>query len=95
VVARSRVEQEGAARRLGLQVREMASERATVEPTPVWAHCCACAFRAPCIVMNRGNDASELLARDYRPRPPDDLEEGRLGGVSWSMGRGAAPPKLG
>ena len=25
-------------------------------------------------------------------RPPDMLEEGRLGGMSWGMGRGAAPP---
>ena len=33
-----------------------------------------------------------MLATRYRARGPDVLEEGRLGGVSWGMGRGAAPP---
>jgi hypothetical protein len=93
VVARSRTEQERAARRLALQVRAMVEVDA-VEPTPRWEHCRACAFRAPCIAMNRGDDPSALFARDYRPRPADQLEEGRLGGVSWGMGRGAAPPRF-
>jgi hypothetical protein len=95
VIARSRAEQHGAARRLGFQARAMAGASPTVEPTPAWAHCRECAFRAPCIAMNRGDDASGLLARNYRSRPPDDLEEGRLGGVSWGLGRGAAPPRFG
>jgi hypothetical protein len=45
--------------------------------------------------LNRGEDASDLLAECYRERPPDQLEEGRLGGISWGMGRGAAPPHFG
>jgi hypothetical protein len=94
VVTRSRPELEGAARRLGLEARAMTTTPERVEPTPSWAHCRACAFRAPCIAMNRGDDAADLLARDYRLRPPDALEEGRLGGVSWGLGRGAAPPKF-
>jgi hypothetical protein len=93
VVARSATEQAHAARRLGLQVRAMV-DADEVEPTPQWAHCRACAFRAPCIAMNRGDDPAPLLARDYRSRPADRLEEGRLGGVSWGMGRGAAPPRF-
>jgi hypothetical protein len=44
--------------------------------------------------MNRGENAEAMLATRYRPRPPDALEEGRLGGMSWGMGRGAAPPHL-
>ena len=49
----------------------------------------------PCLAMNRGDDAAALLADALRrARPPDVLEEGRLGGVSWGMGRGAAPPHV-
>ncbi len=28
---------------------------------------------------------------DFRPRAPEILEEGRLGGATWGMGRGAMP----
>ena len=35
--------------------------------------------------------STAMLARDYRPRPPEELEEGRLGGATWGMGRGAMP----
>ena len=72
----------------------MVSAGASVDPTPAWAHCRVCGIRAPCIAMNRGDDVAGMLAREYRARPPDELEEGRLGGVSWGMGRGAAPPRL-
>ena len=44
--------------------------------------------------MNRGDDASVMLAERYRHRPPDVLEPGRLGGQSWGLGRGAAPPQF-
>ena len=67
----------------------------SLDPTPAWTHCAWCAFRAPCLRWNRGEDASDLLAAHYRERPPDLLEEGRLGGASWGMGRGAAPPHFG
>jgi len=62
-----------------------------IDPDPSWVHCTRCSFRAPCIAMNRGDDAEGLLAA-YDARGPDLLEEGRLGGMSWGMGRGAAPP---
>jgi len=90
-VSRTAVEKEGAARRLGRQVLEMLAPDLVVEPTPEWSHCARCAFRLPCIAMNRGDDAEGLLAA-YDARGPDLLEEGRLGGMSWGMGRGAAPP---
>ena len=66
----------------------------TAEPTPRWEHCARCDFREPCIAMNRRDDASALLAERYRHRPPDVLEPGRLGGQSWGLGRGAAPPQF-
>jgi hypothetical protein len=93
-VARTAVEKEGAANRLGRQVLEMFTPDLVIEPTPEWSHCARCAFRMPCIAMNRGDDPRALLATRYRTRGPDVLEEGRLGGVSWGMGRGAAPPHL-
>jgi hypothetical protein len=90
-VPHSRVEKAAAAFRLGRAVEEMLDPELPVEPTPAWAHCSVCAFRAPCIAMNCGYDAVPLLA-PFRRRPADELEEGRLGGVSWGLGRGAAPP---
>jgi hypothetical protein len=64
-----------------------------IYPTPT-ADCVSCAFVAPCIEMQTGGDAEEPLARDFRPRPPEALEEGRLGGSTWSMGRGAMPARF-
>jgi hypothetical protein len=93
VVARSDVEKARAASRLGRTALEMLAPDLAIEPTPEWAHCSRCSFRTPCMAMNRGEDARAMLMTQYRPRGPDVLEEGRLGGVSWGMGRGAAPPR--
>ena len=60
-------------------------------PTPA-AHCSECAFRPPCLALQQGADAEAILAAGYRTRPPEAPEEGRLGGVTWSMNRGAVPP---
>jgi hypothetical protein len=95
VLRRSRAEKRAAAGRLGRAVREMLEPEVRLDPTPAWTHCSRCSFRAPCLALNRDQDPETLLAEHYRPRPPDVLEEGRLGGVSWGMGRGAAPPHLG
>jgi hypothetical protein len=84
-----------AARRLGRAVVAMLDRTVSVDPTAAWAHCAECSFRAPCLAMNRGEDARALLTAGYRRRETDRLEEGRLGGTSWGMGRGAAPPHLG
>ena len=43
--------------------------------------------------MQRGEDAGRLLTTGDERRPPDDLEEGRLGGARWSLGRGVRPPR--
>ena len=61
------------------------------DPTPDWTHCRACPFRPPCLAMNRGEDAEPLLAAHYRVRPEEAPVEGRLGGRTWSTGRGARP----
>jgi len=59
-------------------------------PTP-GPDCPGCPFLAPCMAMQDGHAAEDVLSRDYRPRPPEELEEGRLGGTTWGMGRGAMP----
>jgi hypothetical protein len=84
-----------AAARLGRTAVTMLDAEDAPDPTPDWSHCQRCPFREPCIVLQRGDDASALLASGYVRRPPDDLEEGRLGGTSWGMGRGARPPRFG
>ena len=88
-VARTDVEKAAAARRLAWAALEMIDPDVRVEPDPAWTHCSRCTFRTPCITMNRGDDPSFA---SYELRVPEILEEGRLGGVSWGMGRGAAPP---
>lgn len=60
-------------------------------PTP-GGHCSECPYRPPCLTMQEGGDPETLLAADYRIRPEEQPEEGRLGAVTWSMNRGAAPP---
>ena len=97
VVPTSPAAKAAAAARLGAAIVEMLDPELDVRPTPAWSHCSRCWFRAPCLAWQAGDDreARALLSRSYRPRPPDVLEEGRLGGVSWSVGRGAAPPRFG
>ena len=83
-----------AGRRLGSDVAEMTRGDLTVGPSPSDQHCPACPFLDPCQAMLAGQDAGLILSSRYRERPPDRLEEGRLGGGAWGMGRGAAPPKF-
>ncbi len=87
-------EAERAGARLGRAVMDMLGPTGPLDPNPDWAHCRLCPFRTPCVAMNRGEDAEVLLA-GYRHRSRPRPEEGRLGGGSWSVGRGARPPTFG
>jgi hypothetical protein len=80
-----------AGQRLGHDVAEMARQDLAVYPEPSDQHCPACPYLAPCLALRAGTQPS---LSEYRPRPPDGPREGRLGGRSWSLGRGAAPPKF-
>jgi len=91
-IPRSRAALDDLGRRLATEALEMLDERSPLYPTPAPEHCSACDFRAPCLAMNEGADAEAILAAAYRVRPPETPEEGRLGAVTWSMSRGAAPP---
>lgn len=77
--------------RLAAEAADMVNPGLPLYPTAA-GHCAGCSFRSPCLVLNGGGDPAPLLAERYRPRPAAGPEEGRLGGASWSMNRGAAPP---
>jgi len=79
---------------------DLAAEASTVTstgleiyPSPTPEVCARCAYRRPCLVLNQGDEVSAELSRSYRHRTPEPIQEGRLGGVTWSMNRGAAPPR--
>jgi hypothetical protein len=91
-IPRTRAALDDLGRRLAVEAREMLDTAVPIYPTPAPEHCGVCDFRAPCLALNEGDDADAILAADYRARPPEAPEEGRLGAVTWSMSRGAAPP---
>jgi len=89
----SRFQVEHAGVQLGWEALAMMDPRLSVYPTPA-GHCTTCPFVAPCIALTEHGDADKALSESYRLRPPDEPVEGRLGGATWSMGRGGAPPKF-
>ncbi|HEY3843676.1 MAG TPA: hypothetical protein VGL48_10545 [Acidimicrobiales bacterium] len=95
-IRRTRAEVLGAGRQLASEARAMFATDIEVYPSPSRAACRRCPFSAPCVALyeGRADEADAVLASSYRPRPDVELVEGRLGGVTWSMGRGAAPPRF-
>jgi hypothetical protein len=94
-ITRSRGELAACGRQIAQEALDMTSEDLVVYPSPSAAHCAPCAYREPCIALNMGLDPAPILAERYRDRGPEEAEEGRLGGVTWSMNRGARPPRFG
>jgi hypothetical protein len=94
-VTRRRAELAGCGMQVATEAKEMTREGLAVYPNPTPDHCTPCAYRAPCLALNSGLDPSGILAEAYRDRGPDEPEEGRLGGSTWSMNRGARPPSFG
>jgi hypothetical protein len=90
-IPRSVVEIQGLGRNLGLEALEMADPDLVPYPTP-GRYCADCVYRPPCLALQTGGDVDAALAGEYVIRPPEEPEEGRLGAVTWSMSRGAAPP---
>ncbi len=93
-VPRRRTELTAFGLRLARQAEEMVAEHTVAYPSPAPAHCAPCAFRAPCMAKDAGGDVPALLAAGYAQRP-NCIPVGKLGQTSWSVGRGAAPPKIG
>ena len=96
-IRRSRGETVEAARQLSAEAREMFSPEVLVYPSPSESACRRCPFAAPCMALYEGREAEAqaILDSSYRLRPGAAWEEGRLGGRTWSTGRGAAPPRFG
>ncbi|MGH8930889.1 MAG: hypothetical protein ACRDZO_09760 [Egibacteraceae bacterium] len=90
-IPRSRRELDAMGERIALEALDMIDPGLWVYPNPSPEHCRACSYRAPCLVLTAGEDYRPMLADQYRERPPEEPEEGRLGGVTWGMNRGAMP----
>jgi hypothetical protein len=90
----SREEVDRAGRRLAADAAAMVNPGLAVFPRPSGANCPSCLYFGPCQAMMAGEDPGQMLRSAYRQRPPDRLQEGRLGGGAWGMGRGAAPPRF-
>ncbi|MDT7712763.1 MAG: hypothetical protein QOG46_1452, partial [Pseudonocardiales bacterium] len=91
-IRRGEAELAAAGRDLALEVSTATSANLGVYPSPAPSVCARCAYRVPCMMINQGHDPTVELSESYQQRPPETLQEGRLGGVTWSMNRGAAPP---
>lgn len=85
---------EAVGRQLAAEALDMLAPDVPVYPNPSPANCGRCDYRAPCRATALDADPADVLARSYRKREPEELVEGRLGGVTWAMGRGAAPPRF-
>jgi hypothetical protein len=91
-IRRSEAELAAASANLAAEVIAATSPDLQVYPTPGPEACSRCRYRAPCLIVNQGQDPTVELSKSYRQRPAEIMQEGRLGGVTWSMNRGAAPP---
>jgi len=94
-VRRDVLELERVRQKLGAEARDMTGAGIAVYPSPSWTVCSGCAYRPPCIALDTGVTADEVMTTSYRQRAPEEEQVGRLGGVTWSTGRGAAPPQFG
>jgi hypothetical protein len=92
LIRRGEDELAAAGRDLAVEVSTATRANVDVFPSPAPEVCARCSYRSPCLALNQGLDASAELSQSYRHQPPELVEEGRLGGVTWSMNRGAAPP---
>lgn len=93
-ITRTRAELAACGLQVAQEVTEMTSAGLVTYPNPSVAHCAPCAYREPCLAINMGLDPGPVLEARYRDRGPDEPEEGRLGGSTWSMNRGARPPRF-
>jgi hypothetical protein len=78
---------------IATEARTAAVPDLDIYPSPAPATCARCEYTSPCMVLNEGGDPGPELVRSYQRRKPETVEEGRLGGATWSMNRGAAPPR--
>jgi hypothetical protein len=89
-IRRSRAEIGAVGALIGAEAIDMSNEPA-IYPTFA-AHCKACEFSAPCLVLSGGTDPEPMLAAHFRRRASGEQHKPRLGQSTWGFGRGAAPP---
>ena len=94
VVPATRGEIAGAGRQLGREALEMLDAGLVPYPNPTPANCVPCPFLAPCRALREGRDPAQVLAQDYERAAPETPREGRLGGHTWSVSRGARPNRF-
>lgn len=97
-IRRGEAELAAAGVHLAAEARTATRPNLEIYPSPEPDVCARCAYRPPCLILNEGGDPSggdfsAELSRSYQQRAPEPVQEGRLGGVTWSMNRGAAPPR--
>ena len=94
-IRRSPAEIDQAGRQLASEAREIFDPDVVVFPSPSAQACGNCPFASPCLALYEGNgtEAEAILTSSYRTRSTE-VVEGRLGHVTWSTGRGAAPPRF-
>lgn len=66
------------------ELRDMIDPELRVYPSPDWAHCAGCAYRAPCLARNQGLDEAPILAAEHRRRDTGDFQPGKLGSI-WGF----------
>jgi hypothetical protein len=91
---RSPADVAAAGRQLGIDVAPMIRPGLDVYPDPSDEKCPGCPYLDPCQALTAGHDATPVLRSGYRTRPPEILEEGRLGGGAWGHGPGCRPAKV-
>ena len=94
-IPRSRKEIKNIGKQLALEILDMTDPGARLYPNPSRENCAACDYVAPCIAMNESASVSAILETSYRTRDERAAEEGRIGGGTWSVDRGAMPPNFG
>ena len=94
-VPRSRKELKNIGRQLALEILDMTDQGVRLYPNPSRENCAGCDYVAPCIAMNESASVSAILETSYRTRDERAAEEGRIGGSTWSVDRGAMPPNFG
>ncbi len=94
VVPATGAELAAAGRQLGYEVLDMVDAGLVLYPNPTMANCEPCQFLAPCRAVRTSGSAAVALSDLYERRGAEPLVEGRLGGRTWSMSRGARPNRF-
>lgn len=94
-IPRSRATLAAMGEQLAREALDMTSPELKLYPNPSLENCARCGYRKPCLALFEGAAVESILESAYRKRTEQESEAGRLGSSTWSLNRGAAPPKIG